>query len=306
MKTNSHSYIDNPNNENIKIYINGEFHLRDNAKISVFDSGFLLGDGVCESFRLHNGHLCFIDEHINRLINGARELSIDINKTKNELIELIKSTVSINNMHSNCHIRMIISRGLKKTPYQHPNANVGPISIVIIPEYKLADQKVNERGLNLKSVNIIRGTKQNQNPNINSLSKFNCIAACIEGDKLGGDEALMLDINGNVSTCNSTNFFIVKEKEVWTSTGDYCLKGITRQNIIEICNDEGIPVFEKNYTLNDVYTADEAFITGTFAGVIPATTIDDKQLSNGIRGKITEKLYHLYKNKIELLYPEND
>ena len=136
-------YIDNPNNENIKIYINGEFFNRDNAKISVFDSGFLLGDGVWESFRLHNGHLCFIDEHINRLISGASELSIDINKTKNELIELIKSTVSINNMYTNCHIRMIISRGLKSTPYQHPNANVGPISIVIIPEYKLADQKVN-------------------------------------------------------------------------------------------------------------------------------------------------------------------
>ena len=305
MKTNSHSYIENPNNDNIKIYINGEFFKRDNAKISVFDSGFLLGDGVWESFRLHNGHLCFIDEHINRLISGAKELSINLDKTKDELIELIKSTVSINNMYTNCHIRMIISRGLKKTPYQHPNANVGPISIVIIPEYKLADESINTTGLNLKSVNIRRGTKENQNPNINSLSKFNCIAACIEGDRLGGDEALMLDINGNVSTCNSTNFFIVKDKEVWTSTGDYCLKGITRQKIIEICKNEGIPVFEKNYTLNDVYAANEAFITGTFAGVIPATTIDDRKLSNGIRGKVTEQLYKLYKNKIELLYPDN-
>lgn len=305
MTVNSHSYIANTKNDTIKIFINGKYYKRNEAKISVFDSGFLLGDGIWESFRLHNGKLCFIDEHIDRLIDGAQEISIKLEYTKEQIIKILYKTIQVNNMYTDVHIRLIISRGLKTTPYQHPDANEGKHSIVIIPEFKTANKNININGLNLKTVSIIRGSRFSQNPNINSLSKYNCIAACIEADNHGADEALMLDINKNVSTCNSTNFFIIKNKEVWTSTGEHCLKGITRQNIIEICKTNNIPIFEKNFTLNDVYGCSEAFITGTFAGVIPIIKIDNHIISSGKRGKITEILYRYYKNKINMLYPEN-
>ena len=209
-------------------------------------------------------------------------------------------------MYSGVHIRIIISRGEKITPYQHPSANVGPISLVIIPEYKIANEEININGIKLTSVNIIRGTGFNQDPKINSLSKFNCIAACLEAIDKNVDEGLMLDIDGHVSTCNSTNFFIVKNNEVITSKGNYCLNGVTRMKIIEICKEENIDVIEKNFKLENVYKADEAFITGTFAGVIPVINIDNYIIGNGQRGCLTKKIFDLYKNKITKLYPNNE
>ena len=214
----SHSYLPDNRNEKIKIYINGHFYNRNDAKISVFDSGFLLGDGVWESFRLHNGHLCFINQHIDRLYDGASSIDIKISLTKKQLLKTIEETIEKNNMYSDVHIRVIVSRGLKKTPYQHPDANIGDSTIVIIPEYKNADTTVNKKGITLSTVDIIRPDRFTQNPHINSLSKFNCIAACIQADKYGANEALMLDKNNKVSTCNSTNFFIVNKNAVITST----------------------------------------------------------------------------------------
>ena len=299
----SHSYLPDNRNEKIKIYINGYFYNRNDAKISVFDSGFLLGDGVWESFRLHNSHLCFINNHINRLYDGARSIDIKIPLTKKQLLNTIEKTIEKNNMYSDVHIRVIVSRGLKKTPYQHPDANTGDATIVIIPEYKNADTSVNIKGISLSTVDIKRPDRFTQNPHINSLSKFNCIAACIQADKYGANEALMLDKNNNVSTCNSTNFFIVNKNTVITSTGEYCLKGITRQNIIDICKSNNIDVYEKDFSLDEVYNADEAFVTGTFAGVIPAVSLNNKKLGTGKPGKITNKLFTLYKEKINLLYP---
>ena len=299
----SHSYLPDNRNEKIKIYINGHFYNRNDAKISVFDSGFLLGDGVWESFRLHNGSLCFINQHINRLYDGAKSIHMKIGLTKKQLLNTIEKTIEKNNMYSDVHIRVIVSRGLKKTPYQHPDANTGDSTIVIIPEYKSADTTVNKKGITLSTVDIIRPDRFTQNPHINSLSKFNCIAACIQADKYGANEALMLDKNNNVSTCNSTNFFIVNKNTVITSTGRYCLKGITRQNIIDICKSNNIDVYEKNFSLNEVYNADEAFVTGTFSGVIPAISLNNKKIGTGKPGKLTDKLFTLYKEKINLLYP---
>ena len=303
MAKGTHSYIQDQRNENIIIYINGEFFPRKEAKISVFDSGFLLGDGVWEGIRLYNKRLCLIDEHLERLYRGAEKLKIGIGKSKEELIALIYETVHANAMDSDVHIRLIVSRGLKQTPYQHPNANVGGASIVIIPEYKKADATLLSKGIRLCLVDTVRGAHNSQDPRLNTLSKLNCIFGCLEADEKGFDEGIMLDMNGNVSTCNSTNFFIVKNGEVWTSTGEYCLPGITRGNIIKLCRENHIPVFEKNFQMKDVYSADEVFVTGTFAGVIPAIQVDDTTIGNGNPGLITEKLYHLYKSKIATLYP---
>ena len=303
MAKGTHSYIQDQRNENIIIYINGEFFPRKEAKISVFDSGFLLGDGVWEGIRLYNKRLCLIDEHLERLYRGAEKLKIGIGKSKEELIALIYETVHANAMDSDVHIRLIVSRGLQQTPYQHPNANVGGASIVIIPEYKKADATLLSKGIRLCLVDTVRGAHNSQDPRLNTLSKLNCIFGCLEADEKGFDEGIMLDMNGNVSTCNSTNFFIVKNGEVWTSTGEYCLPGITRGNIIKLCRENHIPVFEKNFQMKDVYSANEVFVTGTFAGVIPAIQVDDTSIGNGNSGLITEKLYHLYKSKIATLYP---
>ncbi|MFL3026166.1 MAG: aminotransferase class IV [Candidatus Neomarinimicrobiota bacterium] len=293
----THDYYEDPRNEDIQIYINGDFFHRAEATISVLDSGFLLGDGVWEGIRLNEGKLLHLKEHLERLYAGANLLSLSINMNSEELEEAIQQTLDINKMESDVHIRLIISRGLKKTPYQHPKATIGNPTIVIIPEYKVADQSVSEVGIKLATVETIRDYRV-QNPNINSLSKHNCIAACIEAEKKGADEGLMFDPNGYVSTCNSTNFFIVRNGEVWTSTGEYCLKGITRSVVIDLCKENSISIFEKNFSIDDVYTADEVFVTGTFAGLIPVIEIDGRQISAGQRGEYTKKLQNHYKDQL--------
>jgi len=304
MAKGTHSYLEDNRNKNIKIYVNGKIFSRRDASISVFDSGFLLGDGVWEGIRLLNGELVFLDEHLKRLFFGAKQLDINIGYSPEELIEIIYKTLSANDMKNGVHIRLIVSRGLKKTPYQHPNANIQGSTLVIIPEYKKADKKINKQGLHLVTVNVRRGTADTQDPRLNTLSKINCILACIEADKAGGDEGIMLDINGNISTCNSTNFFIIRKGEVWTSKGMYCLPGITRKMVINICEEKNIPIYEKDFKIEDVYSADEAFVTGTFAGIIPAIDIDGYKISNGIRGELTHRLQQYYSKKLMTLYPK--
>ena len=293
----THDYYEDPRNKDIQIYINGEFFHRSEATVSVLDSGFLLGDGVWEGIRLHEGKLLHFDAHIDRLFNGAELISLAINLNHGELQQAIQKTLDKNQMESDVHIRLIISRGLKKTPYQHPKVTLGDPTIVIIPEYKVANQDVARKGIKLASVETIRDYRV-QNPNINSLSKHNCIAACIEAEKKGADEGLMFDPNGYVATCNSTNFFIIRSGEVWTSTGEYCLKGITRSTVISICKQNQIPIHEKNFSIDDVYTANEAFVTGTFAGITPVVEIDGRKINNSLRGELTKTLQNYYKDQV--------
>ncbi len=300
----THDYIEDERNKNILIYINGEMVPRDEAKISVFDSGFLLGDGVWEGIRLHNGKLAFGEAHFERLYDGAEALDINIGMPKEELEAAVMSTIEANSMNSGVHIRLIVSRGLKRTPYQHPSANVGGPTIVIIPEYKTPHKDILTTALRLFTVKVLRSHPDIQDPKLNTLSKHNCIAACIEADKAGYDEALMLDLDGNVSTCNSTNFFIVKDDEVWTSTGMYCLNGITRGNIINLCRENEIPVYEKDFLLSDVYSAAESFVTGTFGGLIPVSEVDGNIYGDGKRGPMTERLQQLYADLIKRECPE--
>ena len=293
----THDYYEDPRNKDIQIYIDGEFFHRSEASVSVLDSGFLLGDGVWEGIRLHEGKLLHFDAHMDRLFNGAELISLAINLNRNQLQQAIQKTLDKNQMESDVHIRLIISRGLKKTPYQHPKVTLGDPTIVIIPEYKVANQDVARKGIKLASVETIRDYRV-QNPNINSLSKHNCIAACIEAEKKGADEGLMFDPNGYVTTCNSTNFFIIRSGEVWTSTGEYCLKGITRSTVISICKQNQIPIHEKNFSIDDVYTANEAFVTGTFAGITPVVEIDGRKINNSLRGQLTKTLQNYYKDQV--------
>ena len=289
----THDYKADVRNSDIQIYINGIFFHRSEAKVSVMDSGYLLGDGVWEGIRLHKGKLLHLESHLSRLYKGAKLLDIKLNLSTEKIKQALIKTAKVNNMHTDVHIRLIVSRGIKKTPYQHPKVTIGSPTIVIIPEFKKVNIDDINKGISLVLVKTIRDYRV-QNPQINSLSKHNCIAACIEAAKLGADEGIMLDPQNNVSTCNSTNLFIIRNDEVWTSKGVYCLKGVTRGNIIRICKEYKIKIHEKDFSYEKLYSADEVFVTGTFAGVIPVVKVGDKILSNSKIGKITKLLQEYY------------
>ena len=295
----SHSYISNPLNEDIYININGELFHRSEAKISVFDSGFLLGDGVWEGIRLHKSQLIFIDDHIDRIFNSASGISLKIPLSKEDIISEIKKVLSKNSMTNDVHIRLIISRGDKITPYQNPKANVGPINFVIIPEHKKTSPETYSEGISIGRVNIIRPDKNILNTHYNTLSKLNCILASIEANNLGFDEGIMNDPHGNVSTCNSTNLFFIKDNEVWTSAGEYCLNGITRGKTIMICQSNDIPILEKDFIFDDIIDCDEAFVTGTFAGIIPVSKIESRNLKSTNADSLVNQIRLLYNKHIQ-------
>ena len=290
----THEYEEDSRNQDVLISVNGEITPRQNAKVSVFDAGFLLGDGVWESFRLHKGTIVFAEDHLDRLFRGAESISLEMGLSRTEILEEIDRVISANGMHDDVHIRLVVSRGLKPTPYQAPWVISSPPTLVIIPEYKRADKRRAVDGISLVTVDIRRGEQNVQDPRINSLSKHNCIAACIDAAAKGGDEGLMLDPSGNVATCNSTHFFIVRNGEIWTSTGEHCLDGITRRKVLELCRSNKIPAYERDFTTEEVSTADEAFVTGTFAGLTPVVEFDGKPMGEGHRGPMCERLQALY------------
>jgi len=295
MAKGTHEYLDDPRNADIRININGELFHRDEAKISVFDSGFILGDGVWEGLRVHDRGIPFLEQHLDRLYEGAKAIDMDIGVTRNELTQRIFDTLRANDMRDGVHIRLMVTRGIKATPYQDPRATISAATIVIIPEHKNPLPETVEKGVRLFTVHVRRGAPDVQDPKLNSHSKLNCITACIQATKAGYDEALMLDPHGFVATCNSTHFFIVRKGEVWTSTGKYCLGGITRANVVRLCRENNIPVFEKDFSLTDVYGADEAFVTGTFAGLVPVREVDGRVMGDGHRGPMVERLQALYR-----------
>ena len=290
----THEFEGDPRNESVLISVNGELLPRPEAKVSVFDAGFLLGDGVWESFRLHNGTIAFADEHMDRLFRGAESISMDIGRTREQILDEVNRVIGANDMHDGVHVRLVVTRGLKPTPYQAPWVISSPPTLVIMPEYKIADEQRAVEGIRLVTVDVRRGEQNVQDPRINSLSKHNCIAACVDAAAKGGEEGLMLDPAGNVATCNSTHFFIVRDGEVWTSTGEHCLDGITRRKVLDLCLANDIPAYERDFTTNEVSTADEAFVTGTFAGLIPVVEFDGEPMSQGQRGPMCERLQSLY------------
>jgi branched-chain amino acid aminotransferase len=289
--------VSDPRNASILINVNGELKPRAEAVVSVFDSGFMLGDGVWEGLRVHQGKLAFLDRHLDRLFEGAKAIAMDLGLSREELAKRIYDTLDANNMSEGVHVRLMVTRGVRSTPYQDPRVVVGGPTIVIIPEYKQPPEGVHERGLKLFTVHVRRGDPAVQDQKINSHSKLNCILASIQATQAGADEALMLDPHGFVATCNSTHFFIVRKGEVWTSSGKYCLGGVTRGLVLEIAREAGIPAIEKDFSLTDVYGADEAFVTGTFAGIVPGREVDGRQLS--CRGPMVERLQRLYAERVE-------
>ena len=294
MTQGTHNYVADDRNASVVIDINGDHFPRPDAKISVFDSGFMLGDGVWEGIRLHHGRLAFLDRHLDRLWRGAKAIHMDIGVSREELERRLYAVLDANGMHGDgVHIRLMVTRGIRSTPYQDPRVVVTPATIVIIPEWKEPAPETATRMLALATVHVRRGYPDVQDPMLNSHSKLNCITACIQAAQAGADEGLMLDPHGFVATCNSTHFFIVKDGEVWTSSGDYCLDGITRGVVIEIARKAGITVRERNFSLTHVYGADEAFTTGTFAGVAPIGSIDGRVIGEE-RGPMVERLQQPY------------
>lgn len=295
----THNAVDDPRNENVLIYINGELFPRSEAKISVFDSGYLVGDGVWEGFRLHKGVLVFLKEHYDRLFQGAKTVGMELKMTRQEITNAIWETLDANEMQDDVHVRLMFTRGIKKTPSQDPRLTISGPNLVIIAEYKKADPVSRDRGVTLFTSTIRRGSPDYLDPRLNCHSKIHEVQALVQAIEAGADEALMLDINGFVSTCNATNFFMVKGDEVWTSTGQYCMNGITRGKVIEICEKSGIICRQKNFSLFDVYGADEAFVTGSFGGLTPVTKIDGRVISGSVPGAMTQKLQQLYNKEIE-------
>lgn len=295
----THDAVPDPRNEDVLIYVDGELVPRPEAKVSVFDSGFLVGDGVWESLRLHDGVFVFLDEHLDRLFMGAKAIALDVGMTREELAAALRRTVEANDMHTGVHVRLMITRGIKKTPSQHPRLTISGPTIVIIAEHKRADPTPRERGIRLFTSTVRRGSPDYLDPRLNCHSKLHEVVALIQALEAGADEALMLDVHGFVSTCNATNFFIVRRGEVWTSTGQYCMNGITRGKVIALCRVHGIPVSERNFSLFDVYGADEAFVTGTFGGLTPVVGVDGRVIGTGRPGPMAKRLSGLYEAQIQ-------
>jgi len=291
----THQAHDDARNETILIYVNGKIVPKHNAVVSVYDSGFMLGDGVWEGLRLHNGTWAFMNAHIDRLFEAAKAIDLNIGLDRKGVVSALLDTQSANEMTTDAHARLMVTRGVKIRPFQHPSLSRSGPTFVIIMEHS---QPKIPRPLTLATVPHQRGLPMTQDPKLNSHSKLNCILACIAADKAGADEALMLDVHGFVNTTNACNFFIVKKGAVWTSTGDYCMNGITRQKVIDLCRANDIAVFERNFSLVDTYSADEAFLTGTFGAQTPVSTIDGRQIGTGDMGPVTQRIRDLYKELI--------
>ena len=292
----THQAAEDARNETIRIWLNGRIVPKAEAVVSVYDSGFMLGDGVWEGIRLYNGKWAFIGEHMDRLFEAAKAIDLDIGLTRDQVIQAVLDTQSANGMTEDAHARLMVTRGVKTRPFQHPKLSQQGPTVAIIMEHSKPSIP---RPIRLATVPHLRGLPMTQDPKLNSHSKLNCILACIAAEKAGADEALMLDVHGFVNTTNACNFFIVRKGQVWTSTGDYCMNGITRQKVIDLCRENGIPVFERNYSLVDTYGADEAFLTGTFGAQTPVGMIDGRQIGDGQMGPLTKHIRMLYQALIQ-------
>jgi branched-chain amino acid aminotransferase len=295
--TTTHEADEDKRNQDILIYINGELKPRAEATVSVYDSGFLLGDGMWEGMRLYNGVWAFFDEHMDRFFNSCKAVSLDVGMDKAGIAEALQMTAEANGMTTDVHCRLMLTRGVKVKPFQHPSLSRSGPTLVIIMEHSKPVETLSSQGIRLATVPQVRGLPMSQDAKYNSHSKLNCVIACLQAEQAGADEALMLDPHGFVNTTNACNFFIVRRGEVWTSTGDYCMNGVTRQKVIDLCRADGIPIFERNYSLYETYGADEAFLTGTFGAQTLVSEIDGKPIGTGTQ-PVTERIRQLYKQAI--------
>ena len=288
----THGAEEDARNERLMLWLNGRIVPKAEAVVSIYDSGFMLGDGVWEGIRLYDGRWAFLDEHLERLYEAARAIDLDIGHPPALLAQALRDTAAATGMHTDAHARLMVTRGIKTRPFQHPGFSRQGPTIAIIMEHSRPKQP---RPIRLATVPHMRGLPMTQDPKLNSHSKLNCILACIAAEKAGADEALMLDVHGFVNTTNACNFFIVRKGEVWTSTGDYCLNGITRGKVLALCRENGIVARERNFTLVETYSAEEAFLTGTFGAQTPVGMIDGRVIGDGAMGPVTARIRALYK-----------
>lgn len=296
-QTTTHTAQEDARNRDILIYINGTLHHRDAAKVSVYDSGFLLGDGMWEGMRLHDGHWAFFDDHMDRFFDSCHAVGLETGMDRAGIAEALRITAEANGMTTDVHCRLMLTRGIKDKPFQHPSLSRSGPTLVIIMEHSKPAETLRTQGIRLASVPQVRGLPHSQDAKLNSHSKLNCVIACLQAEAAGAEEALMLDPHGFVNTTNACNFFIIRKGAVWTSTGDYCMNGVTRAKVIDLCRDNGIPVHEKNYSLYEAYSADEAFLTGTFGAQTSVASIDGKAIGTGER-PVTLRIRALYKEAI--------
>jgi branched-chain amino acid aminotransferase len=290
----THDALEDPRNADILIYVNGALKHRDEAVVSVYDSGFMLGDGMWEGMRLYDGVWAFFDAHMDRFFDSCKTVSLDPGLDRAGILAALEETRAANGMETDVHCRLMLTRGVKVRPFQHPALSQSGPTLVIIMEHSKPVDRLQERGIRLATVPQVRGLPMSQDAKLNSHSKLNCVIACLQAEQAGADEALMLDPHGFVNTTNACNFFIVRRGEVWTSTGDYCMNGVTRKKVIDLCRADGIPVFEKNYSLYEAHGAEEAFLTGTFGAQTPVAEIDGKPVGDGSR-PVTARIRDLYK-----------
>ncbi|MEM9060048.1 MAG: aminotransferase class IV [Pseudomonadota bacterium] len=293
----THAAEEDARNRDIQIYVNGEIVHRDEAKVSVYDSGFLLGDGMWEGMRIYNGVWAFFDEHMDRFFDSCKAVSLDVGMDRAGILDALNRTAEANGITTDAHCRLMLTRGIKDKPFQHPQLSTSGTTLVIIIEHSMPVDRLQSEGIRLATVPQVRGLPMSQDAKYNSHSKLNCVIACLQAEQAGADEALMLDPHGFVNTTNACNFFIVRRGEVWTSTGDYCMNGVTRQKVIDLCRADDIPVFEKNYSLYEAHGAEEAFLTGTFGAQVPVASIDGKPVGEGAR-PVTARIQRLYKDLV--------
>jgi branched-chain amino acid aminotransferase len=292
----SQDFAADPRNATALVYLNGRLIRRDSAQVSIFDGGFVVGDGVWEGLRLHKGALLFLDQHLDRLYWGAARIRLDIGLPRPALIAEVRRTLAANGMHDGVHIRLMVTRGEKSAPNQDPRNALGGATVVIVAEYKAPDPNLATRGLSLYTASIRCTPAQMFDMRLNSHSRLNLIMALLEAIDAGADEALMLDPLGFVSSCNATNFFCVRNGEVLTSSGEFCFNGVTRANVIHLCQQHGLPIRTGEFTLDEAHTAQEAFVTGTFGGLTPVREIDGRKLSSSLPGPVTQRLRALYES----------
>jgi len=293
----THDALEDPRNADILIYVNGTLKHRDEAKVSVYDSGFMLGDGMWEGMRLYDGVWAFFEEHMDRFFHSCRAVSLDVGMDAEGILHALEVTRAANGMETDVHCRLMLTRGVKVRPFQHPSLSRSGPTLVIIMEHSKPVDRLQSSGIRLATVPQVRGLPMSQDAKYNSHSKLNCVIACLQAEQAGADEALMLDPHGFVNTTNACNFFIVRRGEVWTSTGDYCMNGVTRQKVIDLCRADGILVFERNFSLYEAYGAEEAFLTGTFGAQTPVAAIDGKVIGDGAR-PVTTRIRDLYKRVV--------
>jgi branched-chain amino acid aminotransferase len=294
----SQGFVPDPRNDEVLVWLNGRLVPRREASVSVFDSGFILGDGVWEGFRLVRGRIAFLGAHLDRLFEGAATIDLDVGLDREALARALRETVEANRMTDGVHIRLMVTRGTKLTPNQDPRYTAGPATVVIVAEHKAPNPDLAAHGLKLATSTFRTSAPDVFDMRLNSHSRLNLIQALIQAIRLGAHEALMLDPRGFVASCNATNFFVVRGGEVWTSTGLYCFNGITRGHVVALCREHGIPVFEKDFTLAEVYTAEEAFVTGTFGGVTPVSEIDGRPAGGALPGPVTGRIAGLYRDLV--------